>query len=221
MAGCRRHKKCNHPGTGHKGCDMKSLLLGAAIAMAAALAPAAGPSAPSAATAGAGAIIVENTRADKTVTLSAAELAKLPRAEIEAGKQHRKYSGVPLSELLRAAGVEWGGKCSPLLTCYVLVESVDGYRVLFSIPEIDPQQRHQMVILADRCDGKPLSGRDGPYQTIEEDAKERGRWVKQVKSVSLHMAIRPRAPAIEKSHHNHRAGTGPFFGQPTRLAGAA
>ena len=124
----------------------------------------------------------EQARAAKTVTLSAARLAKLPRAEIEVGKKHRKYAGVPLAELLRAASVEWGGKCSPLLMYYVLVEGSDGYSVLFSIPEIDPQQRHQMVILADRCDGKPLPSSDGPYQTIEEDAKQHGRWVKHAKS---------------------------------------
>jgi len=95
-------------------------------------------------------VVVENTRAEKTVSLSASDLAKLPHVEVEAGKDRRKYSGVPLAELLHVAGAEWGGKCSPLLTCYVLVEGADGYRVLFSIPEIDPEQRHKMVILADR-----------------------------------------------------------------------
>ncbi len=177
---------------------MKAIVVAATLAMLAALAPAAEKSAPLPAPAGPGAIVVENSRADKTVTLSAADLAKLPRAEIEAGKQRRKYSGVALAELLRVAGVQWGGKCSPLLTCYVLVEGADGYRVLFSIPEIDPQQCRKMVILADRCDGKPLSGKDGPYQTIEEDAKERGRWVKQVKTVSLHTAARQRPRAHEQ-----------------------
>jgi hypothetical protein len=97
-----------------------------------------------------------------------------------------------LAELLGVAGVGWSGKCSPLAACYVLVESVDGYRALFSIPEIDPQQRHQMVLLADRCDGEPLSSMDGPYQTIEEDAKEHGRWVKQVKTITLEAAPRKR-----------------------------
>ena len=152
----------------------------------------AGQPLPSPVPAGEGRIVVENTRADKVVALSVAELAKLPRAEVEAGKEQRKYSGVPLAELLHSAGVEWGGKCSPLLTCYVLVESADGYQVLFSIPEIDPEQRHQMVILADRCDGKPLSAKDGPYETIEEDARQHGRWVKQVKKISLQMAVRQR-----------------------------
>jgi hypothetical protein len=175
---------------------MKPIFMAAAILSPAAFAPGAEKPTPLPAPAGEGRIVVENTRADKLVTISAAELAKLPRAEVASGKDRRKYSGVPLAELLHVAGVEWGGKCSPLLTCYVLVESSDSYCVLFSIPEIDPEQRHKMVILADRCDGKPLSAADGPYQAIEEDAKQHGRWVKQVKRISLQMAARqrPRVP---------------------------
>ncbi len=175
---------------------MKAVFVAATGVLLAALAPASEKSAPSPVPAGADCVVVENARAAKTVTLSAARLAKLPRAEIEVGKKHRKYAGVPLAELLRAASVEWGGKCSPLLMYYVLVEGSDGYSVLFSIPEIDPQQRHQMVILADRCDGKPLPSSDGPYQTIEEDAKQHGRWVKHAKTISLQAVARrrPRSP---------------------------
>ena len=143
---------------------MKAVLVAATILLPATVRAGRGEAGSLPVPAGEGRIVVENTRADKVVTLSAAELAKLPRAEVEVGKEHRKYSGVPLAELLHVAGVEWGGNCSPLLTCYVLVEGADGYRVLFSIPEIDPEQRHKMVILADRCDGKPLSSKDGPYR---------------------------------------------------------
>jgi len=169
---------------------MKAVLVAATILLPAVFAPAAEKPVPLAVPVDDGCIVVENTRADKVVKLSATELAKLPRAEVEVGKEHRKYSGVPLAELLHCAGVEWGGKCSPLLTCYVLVEGADGYRVLFSIPEIDPEQRHKMVILADHYDGKPLSSKDGPYETVEEDAKQHGRCVKQVKTISLQAAAR-------------------------------
>ena len=177
---------------------MKVALAAATILSSAAFATAAETPAPLPASGVAIGIVVANNRAEKVVTLSAAELAKLPHAEVEAGKEHRKYSGVPLAELLRCAGVEWGGKCSPLLTCYVLVEGEDGYCVLFSIPEIDPEQRYKMVILADRCDGKPLSNKDGPYETIEEDAKQHGRWVKQVKAISLQMAARQRPRTAQR-----------------------
>ncbi len=185
---------------------MKAVLIATTILLLAAYSPAAEKSGPLPVPAGC--VVVENTQAEKTVTLSAADLAKLPHVEVvlgpefaavadpEADKRRRKYSGVPLSDLLRCAGAEWGGDCSPLLAHYVLVEAADGYRALFSIPEIDPEQRHKMVILADRCDGKPLSSDDGPLKTVEEGAKQHGRCVKQVKAISLLAAPRhePRVP---------------------------
>jgi hypothetical protein len=132
-------------------------------------------------------------RSEAPLTFTAAEIAKLPHIEIQAGKDHARYSGVPLAEVLRLSGVIWEGKCSPLLTCYVLVESADGYRVIFSIPEIDPGQCHKMVLLADRRDGEPLAKAEGPYESIEEDAKQRGRWVRHVNKITLVQALpRPR-----------------------------
>ena len=64
----------------------------------------------------------------------------------------------------------------------LLATSEDGFRAVFALPEIDPGLCHQMVILADRCNGEPLRKADGPYQIVEEDAKQRGRWVKRVTS---------------------------------------
>ena len=182
---------------------MRTVLLAGVLGLLAAMfvlppptpAAAAERSTASPAASGADGIVIENTRAEKVVALTAADLAKLPRAEVQGGADRKKYSGVPLAELLRIAGVEWGGNCSPLLTCYVLIEGADGYCVLFSIPEIDPGQSHKTVILADQVDGKPLSATDGPFQIIEQDAKQHGRLVRQVKRISLQAAGRqkPRA----------------------------
>lgn len=133
-------------------------------------------------------------RSEPPMTFSAAEIEKLPHVDLRT-KDH-VYSGVPLAEFLRITGVTWEGKCSPLLTCFVTVEGSDGYRVLFSIPEIDSGQCHKMVLLADRRDGKPLSKADGPYETIEEDAKQRGRWVRHANKITLVRAMpqsRPKA----------------------------
>jgi hypothetical protein len=150
-------------------------------------------SAASPATAAADAIVVENARAEKVVALTAADLAKLPRAEVQGRADQKKCAGVPLAELLRLVDVEWGGKCSPLLMCYVLVEGADGYCVLFSIPEIDPGQSHKTIILADQVDGKSLPAAEGPFQIIEEDARQAGRFVKQVKRITLQAAGRQRS----------------------------
>jgi hypothetical protein len=138
-------------------------------------------------------LLTVTNRWEDPITFTAEEIAKLPHTEFQAGKDKSHYSGVPLAEFLRLSGVIWEGKCSPLLTCYVLVEGSDGYRVIFSIPEIDPGQCHKMVLVADRRDGKPLTNAEGPYETIEEDAKQHGRWVRHVNKVTLVQALpRPR-----------------------------
>jgi len=156
-----------------------------------------------AAPAGGVAVIVDYYRADKPLVLSPADLAKLPREKVRAelGKNHLTYEGVPLAEIVHLAGAKWGGKCLSLLDCYLLAEGDDGFRAVFAVAEIAPNLRHQMVILADRCDGRPLSKADGPYQIIEEDAKQHGRWVKRAKKIS----IRPAADADEESQPQRAA----------------
>ena len=115
---------------------MKTILVGATIILSAMFAPAAEK--PALVPVSGGGIVVENARTDKVFTLSAAELAKLKHAELKGGSPQVSFTGVPLAEILQAAGVDWSGNCSPLLTCYVVVEAADGYRVVFSIPEIAP-----------------------------------------------------------------------------------
>lgn len=135
-------------------------------------------------------LVVEN-RWEPPKTLSAGEIAKLPHVEIR--DKDRVYSGVLLSELFRLVDVIWEGHCSPLLTCYVSAEASDGYRVLFSIPEIDPNQCHKKVALVDRLDGKRLPHADGPFAIVEEDATQRGRWVRHACKITLVQATpRPR-----------------------------
>lgn len=141
------------------------------------------------------AVTVTN-RSEPPMVFSAAEIEKLPHVELRTSKD-RVYGGVSLAELLRRTGVIWEGKCSPLLTCYVLVEGADGYRVLFSVPEIDPGQCHKMVILADRCNGKPLDIAEGPFQTIEEDAKQKGRWVRHAAKITLVQALPRSRPKVK------------------------
>jgi precorrin-4/cobalt-precorrin-4 C11-methyltransferase len=169
---------------------MKTVLIGAAISLLATFAAAAEkssqPSSP------AGSIVIENAPGQKVVTLSAADLAKLKHAELTAGSNHARFTGVPLAELLATAGVTWGGKCSPLLTSYVVVEAADGYRVIFSMSEIAPELSHRTILLADRCNGEPLRGNEAPFKIIEEDAKQYGRWVRQVTKISL-QALAPTA----------------------------
>lgn len=79
----------------------------------------------------------------KSFTFSTADLAKLPQKEIEA-RDHKgdqaKYSGVLLASVLAQADVTLGASLKgKLLTNYLVVEAADKYRVVFSLPEIDPE----------------------------------------------------------------------------------
>ena len=96
---------------------------------------------------------------------------------------------LPLPELLRAGGLvlESGmPNIRDIVTSTVLVEAVDGYRVVFSLAELDPTLTDRVILLADTKDGQPLPSREGPFRIIVPGDKLPARWVRQVKSVTVH-----------------------------------
>ena len=121
----------------------------------------------------------------KSYELKAADLAKLPRREIKAKTQHGEaeavFSGTDLREVLKLAGVKFGdeGKKANLVS-YLLVEAADGYRVIFSMIELEPDFTDKIILLADRRDGKPLSKEEGSVRLIVPDEKKQARSVRQV-----------------------------------------
>lgn len=120
----------------------------------------------------------------KSLTLSAAELARLPQKQLKA-KDHKgdeaTYSGVLMATVLEqteaALGERLRGKA---LTGYLVVEAADKYRVLFSLPEIDPESTDNVVLLALSRNGEPLDKAHGPLQLVVPTDKRHARWVKQV-----------------------------------------
>lgn len=120
----------------------------------------------------------------RPLTLSADDLAKLPRRSVKA-KAHdgteSQYEGVALGELLAKAGVPSGkdlrGKAMAL---YLVVEASDDYRAVFALPELDPTFSDRVILLADHRDDRPLSAREGPLQIIVPGEKKHARWVRQV-----------------------------------------
>jgi DMSO/TMAO reductase YedYZ molybdopterin-dependent catalytic subunit len=141
---------------------------------------------------------VENEKG-KVTALSAGDLAKLPRKSVKATDSSGKpatYEGVPLAEVLRAGGVTLGKDLMkrPLLANALLVEAADDYRVVFSLPEVDPDLSDNLVLLADRKDGKPLDAKEGPLRLVVPRDKVRMRWVRQV----TRLAVRPVATSPAK-----------------------
>lgn len=120
--------------------------------------------------------------------LDAAALAALPRetATVTDHGKARHFSGVSAAVLLGKAGAPSGealrGKA---LTTMVMASGSDGYRVAFSLAELDPGMRTAKVIVADQEDGKPLAARDGPYKLIVEGDLRPARSVRGLVGLEL------------------------------------
>ncbi len=124
------------------------------------------------------------------LALSLQDLAAMPRTKVTA-KEHDSsatYEGVTLTEILRKAGAPLGkllrGKA---LASYVVVTAHDGYRVVFALPELDPDftDASQQIILADIVDGRPLTEKQGPVRIVVPLEKKGARWVRMVESIEV------------------------------------
>jgi len=128
----------------------------------------------------------------KPLTLSAADLAAMPRTSVSSNDKQgvaHTYSGVALAEIFRAAGVTTGGQLrGKNLAKYLLVSCADGYQVVFSLAELDSDFTDRVVILADQMEGKPLPDGIGPFRIVVPGEKRPARNCFQVKTLSIKFA---------------------------------
>jgi len=93
---------------------------------------------------------------------------------------------VPLEEILRKAGVSSGEHLRGVaMATYVVEEATDGYRVVFSLAELDSGILDSDVIVADTMDGVPLSEKQGPFKIVAPHEKRPARWVRSLKSIAV------------------------------------
>src|SRR5271165_1505105 len=76
------------------------------------------------------------------LNVSVDDLKSMPRTTVHVTNPHTHkeevYDGVPLAALLKEAGVPQGEQIrGPWMASYVLAEAADGYRVVFSLAELD------------------------------------------------------------------------------------
>ena len=122
--------------------------------------------------------------------LTLEDLAKLPRAT--AAVKGRTYEGVSVSELLRRAKQPLGEELrGSLLSRFVVAIAHDGYRVVFSLPELDPAMTDSRILVADHMDGKPLPSREGPLRVIVPGEKHESRWIRMVEESRIMSAPEP------------------------------
>lgn len=121
-------------------------------------------------------------------TLTAEDLAKMPRASVKTASQgvETVYEGVWVHEILKRAGAPQGqalrGKA---LAGYVLAEAQDGYQVVFSLGELDPAFVDNEILLADTANGKPLFGAQGRFRLIVPKDKPGARSVRMLTKLEI------------------------------------
>lgn len=139
---------------------------------------------------GAAAELRINGAVSTPLVLTVRDLKKMPRKTLAVVNPHDKkketYEGVLLEELLRRAGVPQGEKLrGSSMATYVLAEAEDGYRVIFSLAELDSGILESGVIVADTLDGAPLADKQGPFRLVAPHEKRPARWVRMLKSITV------------------------------------
>jgi DMSO/TMAO reductase YedYZ molybdopterin-dependent catalytic subunit len=122
------------------------------------------------------------------LTLTAADLAAMPRAKAVTDNNgvQTTYEGVWLSDVLKKAGVPLGlGLRGPALAGYVLASASDGYQVVFSIGELDPDMTDSQYLLADTANGKPLFGENGAFRLVIPKDKRGARSVRLLSKIEV------------------------------------
>ena len=124
----------------------------------------------------------------QALTLSADDLAKMPRASVRtvSNGMETAYEGVWLHEVLKKAGVPEGRELrGKALASYVLAEAQDGYQVVFSVAELDPAFIDNQILLADTADGKPLFGAQGRFRLIVPKDKPGARSIRMLTRIEV------------------------------------
>ena len=122
------------------------------------------------------------------LTLTAADLAAMPRAKAVTDNNgiQTTYEGVWLSDVLKKAGVPLGpGLRGAPLAGYILASASDGYEVVFSIGELDPDMTSGQYLLADTANGKPMFGENGAFRLVIPTDKRGARSVRLLTKIEV------------------------------------
>ena len=101
----------------------------------------------------------------RAVTLSLADISKLPRQSVKAADHGAtvSFEGVLLTDVLAKVDLPAGEKFhSTAASYYLLVEARDGYRAVFAWAELDATFMDKAVYVVTKREGKPLAEKDGP-----------------------------------------------------------
>jgi len=112
----------------------------------------------------------------------------MPRATVTTANNGiaTTYEGVWLAEVLKKAGAPLGGGMrGPALSSYVVASASDGYQVVFSLAEVDPDMTDEEFLLADKANGKPLFGENGSFRLVVPKDKRGARSIRMLTSLDV------------------------------------
>lgn len=122
------------------------------------------------------------------LSLTATDFAAMPRASATTNNNGvaTVYEGVWLSDVLKKAGVPFGaGMRGPALSSYVVASASDGYQVVFSVGELDPDLTGAQFLLADKANGKPLFGESGAFRLVIPGDKRAARSIRMLTTLNV------------------------------------
>jgi hypothetical protein len=123
------------------------------------------------------------------LVLKAEDLAKMPRETVsipDSDGTKVNYEGVKLQDILKRAGVPLGKELrGKALASYVLARAHDGYQVVFSLGEMDTSFGDVSIVVADKRDGKPLFGYQGPFRLVCPNDKAGARSVRMLETLEI------------------------------------
>jgi hypothetical protein len=137
----------------------------------------------------AGAVLAIQGDVPMPLSLSADDLAKMPRETVSVPAPDGSkiaYEGVTLLAVLQKAGAPFGKQLrGKVLTTYVLAKAQDGYQVIFTLGELDPDFGNETILLADKRDGKPLGDKQGPFRLVCPNDHEGARSVRMLQTLEV------------------------------------
>jgi hypothetical protein len=135
--------------------------------------------------------------------LTAADLAKLPRGEVQApwGDKAHVFQGPRLAYALRAAGVPVGARIhGDPLKAYLVVTGADAFQAVYSLAEVDGDFHEGAAILADTLDGAPLPDKQAPWRLVQTGDRKPWRSVYAVIRIEVRSAVSAPAAPMPAGH---------------------
>ena len=124
-----------------------------------------------------------------TKTLGVAELTALPQVEVSDSGASGKvlFRGPTVRSLVNLVGAPEGRALrGPNMMIVVIAEASDGYKVVYTLAELDEQFGGRTAIVAVTGNGQPLLPESGPLRVaMSGETTHRARWIRQLTTLRL------------------------------------